>query len=106
MCRKFYLSLWGSVMGAEEKAAAGMCWKETHRENRLKAISHPYLSPVLLSNALYKADSTSSALTPQPTRGELKGWGKAPWADHRPCRDWPGLAPALWEHRAQSLAVA
>lgn len=87
-CRgcKFYLSLWGSVMGAEEKAAAGTCGKETHRENWLKAISHPYLRPVPLCSALCKADSTSSALTPQSSRGELKGWGKAPRADHRPCR--------------------
>lgn len=106
-CKKFYLSLWGAVMGAEEKATAGMYWEETHRENWLKAIFHPYLSPVPLSNALCKADSTSSALTPKlSSRGELKGWGKAPWADHRPCRDWPGLAPVLWEHRAHSLAVA
>lgn len=78
-CEKFYLSLWGSAMGAEEKAATGMFWEETYRENCLKVISQPYLSPVPLSNALCKADSTSSALTLQlSTRGELKGWGKAP----------------------------
>lgn len=57
-CRKFHLSLWGSAMGAEGKAAAGMCWEETHRENWLKGFSHPYLSPVPISSALYKADST------------------------------------------------
>lgn len=110
-CKKFYLTLWGSVMGAEEKAAAGTCWEETYRENWLKAISHPYLSPVPLSNAPCKADSTSSALNPQlSTRGELRGWGKAPWADHRPSRDWHqscgSTEPVPWQwHEATTQSV-
>lgn len=58
-----------------------------------------------------KADSTSSAQKPQlSTRRELTGWGKAPWADHRPCRDWHqscgSTEPIPWQwHEATTQSV-